>query len=112
MEITQKILNVQFQYRVAVGANNAIEADLCFYSWISEDKNGEINVDIDFTDINNVHFLGIPIEGGYAGYKKFKAQMLELGINVEELFDEKSSQLITDEDMKALKSMYRKSLRF
>jgi hypothetical protein len=106
MKITSKTLLISFEHDVKVGNNNAIEATLVHQAWISENKDGSIGHDLEFIDVDNVKFLGIPIEGGYQGYKKFKTQMKELGVDVEKLMDEAASKLITDEDMNKLKRMY------
>jgi hypothetical protein len=111
MKITGKTLQVSFEHTVKVGNNDAIEATLVHQAWISENKDGSMCVDLDFIDIENVKFLGIPIEGGYGGYNKFKTQMKELGIDVAKLFDEAASKLITDEEMNELKRMYRCCVR-
>ena len=105
MKITRKTLNVNFEHDVTVG--NAIEATLVHQVWISE-REGEINVDLDFIDIENVKFMGVPIAEGYDAYKKFKSTMMDLGIDVTKLFDEKAAELITDENMETLKQMYKK----
>lgn len=107
MKITNKTLQVQFEHNVTVG-NGSIEATIQHMAWISEDKNGEICIDLDFADIENIKFMGMPIEAGYKGYDKFKKTMLSLGIDVVKLFDTKAAELITDEDMALLKSMYKR----
>ena len=107
MKIETKSLCVNFTHDVVVG--NTIEATLVHMAWIHENKNGEVDVDVevDFSDIENVKFMGVPIDG-YEGYKKFKTTMLDLGIDVNKLMDEKASQLITDDVVKQLKQMYKK----
>lgn len=105
MKIKNKTLNVIFEHDITVG--NAIEATLIHQAWISE-HGDEINVDLDFIDIENVKFMGVPIAEGYDAYKKFKATMMDLGIDVTKLFDEKAKELITDENMETLKQMYKK----
>jgi hypothetical protein len=104
MRIARKTLQVSLEHDVTIG--NAIEATLVHMAWIGEYKDG-INMDLDFADIINVKFMGVPIAEGYDAYKKFKASMMDLGIDVEKLFDEKAAQLITDEDKEQLKQMYR-----
>jgi hypothetical protein len=111
MKINSKTLWVSFEHDVKVGNNDAIEATLVHQAWISENKDSSIGVDLELMDIENVKFLGIPIEGGYSGYKKFKERMKELGIDVDKLLDEAASKLITDEDMSELKRMYRYCVR-
>ena len=105
MKIKNKTLNVIFEHDITVG--NAIEATLIHQAWISE-CGDKINVDLDYIDIENVKFMGVPIAEGYDAYKKFKATMMDLGIDVTKLFDEKAAELITDENMETLKQMYKK----
>ena len=111
MKITNQTLQVSFEHDVTVGNNGAIEATLIYQAWLYESKDGSIGMDLDFVDIDNVKFLGIPIEGGYQGYKKFKTQMKELGVDVEKLMDEAAATLITDKDMMKLKSMFKASVK-
>jgi hypothetical protein len=109
MRIKNKTLQVSFGHDVTIG--NAIEATLEHMAWISANNKGEINVDIDFSDITNVKFMGVPIEEGYDAYKKFKSTMMDLGIDLNKLFDEKAKELITDEDMETLKQLYRNTVK-
>lgn len=111
MKITSKTLMVSFEYDVKVGNNNAIEATLLHQAYLFENKDGSTGMDLEFVDVDNVKFLGIPIEDGYQGYKKFKTQMKELGIDVEKLMDEAASKLITDEDTNELKRLFRCNVR-
>ncbi len=107
MKITSKTLMVSFEHDIKVGNNGAIEATLVHQAYVFENKEGKIDVDLDFCDVVNVKFLGIDVEGGYQGYKKFKAQMKELGIDVEKLIDDAAREQITDKDMMKLKTMYK-----
>lgn len=106
MKITTKTLQVNFEHDVTVG-NGAIEATLCHTAWISEDWNGKICVDLDFADVKNVRFMGMPIEDGYRGYEKFRKSMSEIGIDVVKMFDKKAAELITDGEMKTLRNLYK-----
>jgi hypothetical protein len=108
MKIESKSLCVNFTHDVVVG--NAIEATLVHMAWIHESKNGSVNVEVDFSDIENVKFMGIPIDG-HEGFRKFKTTMLGLGIDVDKLIEEKESQLITDDIVKQLKQMYCSSVK-
>lgn len=107
MKITNKTLMLTLEHDVKVGNNDAIEATIMHQAFVFENKEGKIDIDLDFCDVTNVKFLGIEIEGGYQGYKKFKEQMKELGIDVEKLIDEAAKDLITDEDEEKLKSLYK-----
>tara|TARA_R110000868_G_scaffold87457_3_gene244609 strand:- start:379 stop:711 length:333 start_codon:yes stop_codon:yes gene_type:complete len=103
MKISNKTLMMTISHDVQVGHNGAIEATFQHQVFLSRNKNGEIDCDLDFADIENVKFMGIPIEKGYEGFKKFKKTMLEMGINVDEIFDKKARTLITDADIDLLK---------
>ena len=100
MKITGKTVLVNFEEKVTVG-NGAIEATLKGQALVYDNT-----VDIDFVDITDVTFMGMPIEKGYEGFKKFKTKMSELGINVDEMFDSKFNELVTLEFKSKLKSMY------
>lgn len=109
MKITSKTFHVNFEHDVTVG--NTIEATLVHYAFISKnDETGDIDIELDFADIDNVKFMGVPIEG-YEGYKKFKATMLGMGINVDKLMDKKAAELITDENMETLRQLYRGTVK-
>ncbi len=107
MKITAKTLMVQFEHNIQVGHNNAIEATLLHQAFIFKNKDGNIDLDLDFMDVTNVKFMGMPIEDGYKGFKKFKETMMTMGIDVDKLIDGKAAELITDEDMETLKAMFR-----
>jgi hypothetical protein len=110
MRITNKTLQVNFEHDVTVG--NAIEATLVHIAFISENnKTGDIDIDLDFADIDNVKFMGIPIGDGYENYRKFKKTMSELGIDIAETFNFKAKELITDENMETLKQLYRNTVK-
>lgn len=107
MKITHKTLMLTIEHNVQVGHNGAIEATLVHQAFVyRSEKTGNIECDLDFADTINVKFMGMPIEDGYTGFKKFKTHMLEMGIDVDKIFDEKARQLITDEEMEKLKDMY------
>ena len=93
MKITSKTLMISFETEVKIGNNDAIEATLIHQAFISRDKLGGIDVDLDFADITNVKFLGMDIKDGWDGFKDFKVKMLELGIDVNKLIDEKEREL-------------------
>ena len=105
MKITNKTLMVSFEHDVTVG--NAIEATLIHQAFIFEsEKTGKIEIELDFADVDNIKFMGIPIEEGYNAYKNFKETMKSLGIDVKVLIDEKAKELITDENVETLRQLY------
>jgi N-formylglutamate amidohydrolase len=107
MRITNKVLTLNIEYNVQVGHNGAIEATLGYTAFIfRNEKTQKMECDLDFSDVTNVKFMGMSIEEGYKGYGKFKTHMLEMGIDVCKIFDEKAKQLITDKEIEKLKEMY------
>jgi hypothetical protein len=99
MKITSKTLMVGFETEVKIGNNDAIEATLIHQAFISRDKLNDIDVDIELVDYTDVKFLGMDIDNGFNGFRDFKAKMLDLGINVEKLIDEKATALFEDMNM-------------
>jgi hypothetical protein len=95
MKITSKTLMVNFETEVKLGNNDAIELTLEHNAFISESKSGDINFEIDpGVDVKNIKFLGIPIKEGFNEYREFKKSLLDLGIDLEKLIDEKEKELI------------------
>lgn len=107
-KITSKSLLVNVENTIKVGNNDAIEATVTHLLIAYESKDNGVGVDIEFSDIIDVKFLGMPVEGGYKGYNKFKEQMLELGINVDKLIDEKVEGIIETETVNEVKRMFSK----
>ena len=105
-KIKSKTVFVNVENTIKIGNEDAIEATLVHSVIAYEKENGGVGVDIDFIDIEDVKFLGIPVEGGYSGYNKFKAQMLELGIDVDKLVDEKAEDIIETETVNEVKTMF------
>lgn len=106
MKITHKTLTVEFTHVVTVGNNDAIQATLVHNAFIGKKIDGSVSVDVDYVDIIDVKFLGMPIEGGYQGYKDFKARMKDLGIDVENLLNTAEKELITDALIEDLKKIH------
>jgi hypothetical protein len=107
MKITDKTLMVGFETEVKLGNNDAIEMTLHHQAFIFKNDENNILVELDISaDITNVKFLGMPIEEGYKGYKQFKTQLLELGIDVEKLIDEKEKEMDLDKIETMLKLMF------
>jgi hypothetical protein len=108
MKITNKTLMVGFDTEVKLGNNDAIELTLVNQAWISEGKDGCVDVDLEIgIDIANVKFLGIDVDSSYNGFKQFKASLKDLGIDLDKLIDEKEKELANSgiEDM--LKLMFK-----
>jgi hypothetical protein len=108
MKITSKTLMVSFETEAKLGNNDAIELTLQHQAFISEKKDGGIEVDLDLgIEVLNVKFLGVEIETGFEAYRKFVKQLKELGIDLNKLIDEKETELINDGIEDKLKLMFK-----
>jgi len=109
MKIRGTNLMISVEHDIKIGNNDAIEATVIHQVMCFESKEKDnIEVEIEFGDIFNIKFLGIPIEEGYTAYRKFKSQMLELGINVETLIDEACVGILSNRDIEEIKNKFRK----
>jgi hypothetical protein len=108
MKITGKTLQVTFEHDVTLGHNNSIECTLSHVAYVYGLKDGGIGIDIDFVDVIDVKFMGLPIEDGYRGFKKFKESMKEFGIDVDKMITEKEKEIVNEEVKNHLKSSFLK----
>jgi hypothetical protein len=70
MKITGKTLMVAFEHELKFGPNDSIELTLLSNAYISEGKNGNVEVDLDLgIDYINVKFLGHDVDSGYLQFK-------------------------------------------
>jgi hypothetical protein len=108
MKITNKTLMVGFETEVKLGNNDAIEMTLQHQAFIYESKDGSVGVDLDLgIDVQDIKFLGIEVDSSFEGYKKFKAQLKDLGINLDRLINEKEEELANSGLEDKLKLMFR-----
>jgi hypothetical protein len=111
MKITSKTLMVSFETEVKIGNNDAIEATLIHQAFISRDKLGGIDVDLEIgVDYTNIKFLGIEVDSSYNGFKQFKASLKELGIDLDKLIDEEVKELANSGIEDKLKLMFGDSI--
>ena len=104
---THKTLMISTENRISVG-NDAIEVtvehQICLYT----KEGGGIGVDVEFTDYRDLEFMGMPLEDqSYTGFRKFKEQMLELGVKVDKLIDEECVGLFHEKDLAKIKDKYK-----
>jgi hypothetical protein len=111
MKITSKTLMVNFETEVKLGNNDAIELTLQHIAFISENKDGSVSVDLDLgVDSSDVKFLGIEVDSSYEGYKRFRTSLKELGINLDELVEEKEKELANSGLEDKLKLIFRDNI--
>ena len=64
--------------------------------------------DVDFVDIENITFMGLPIEG-YSEFKKFKTKMSEMGVDIDKMVDDACVGLISDSFIKTCEDRFAKA---
>jgi hypothetical protein len=108
MKITNKTLMVGFNTEVKLGNNDAIELTLINQAFISEGKDGGVEVDLEIgLDFANIKFLGIDVDSSYKGFSEFKKSLLSLGIDLDKLIDEKETELANSGIEDKLKLMFK-----
>ena len=108
MKITGKTLMINFETEVKLGNNDAIELTLQHIAFIGENKDGNVEVELDLcVDYLNVKFLGIEIDKGFNSFKEFKATLSTLGIDLDKLISEKEKELANSGLEDVLKLMYK-----
>ena len=93
MKVTGQILFVNVQNEIVCGDGSfkaTVEHQLVV---------GENGTDVEFADIVNITFMGMPIEG-YKAYNQFKDKMLDMGIDIEKMVDDACVGLIPDSFIK------------
>jgi hypothetical protein len=101
IKVTSKTLIVNFETEVKLGKNDAIELTIVHQAFIYEKKNGDFDCDLELADFTNIRFLGMEIKEGYKEFKQFKNQLLELGIDLDELINIEVKKLM-DNGLKSI----------
>ena len=115
MKITGSTLMVNFETEVNLGKNDAIELTLQHGAFINTLGSGKSGIDIDLDlsqDITDVKFLGLAIGNNYNDFRKFKAQLLELSIDLNALIDEKEKELLALGLKDKLKAIYADTIKY
>lgn len=90
---------VMLQYGETVKVGN-LKATLVMQVFVYGFKDdGSILMDMDFVDINDISFEGIPIEG-YDNWKKFKNFHKEMGIDFDSILNEKANEIFDNDFFK------------
>jgi|688.fasta_scaffold213064_3 hypothetical protein len=108
MKITGKTLMVAFEHELKIGPNDSIELTLLSNAYISEGKNGNVEVDVDLgIDYVNVKFLGNDVDNSFIEFQKWRKSLKNIGIDFSQLIDEKEKELIDSGIENKLKLMFR-----
>ncbi len=108
MKITGKTLMVGFEHELKFGPNDSIELTLLSNAYISEGKNGNVEVDLDLgIDFINVKFLGNDVDNSFIEFQKWRKSLKNIGIDFNELVEEQEQKLIDSGIENKLKLMFR-----
>jgi recombination DNA repair RAD52 pathway protein len=108
MKITGKTLMVAFEHELKIGANDSIELTLLSNAYISEGKNGNVEVDVDLgIDFIDVKFLGNEVDNSFSAFNGWKESLKNIGIDFNELVEEQEQKLIDSGIEDKLKLMFR-----
>jgi len=107
MKNVSKMLFVNVANEIVCG-NGSFKATVTHQIIVCGDGDN-IGCDVEFLDIENITFMGMPIKG-YSEYKKFKENMLEMGIGIKEMVDEACVGIISDEFIEECKNDLKKIL--
>jgi hypothetical protein len=108
MKITSKTLMIGFDHELKFGPNDSIELTLMSNAYISEGKNGGVEVDLDLgIDFLNVKFLGHEVDNSFFEFQKWKESLKNIGIDFDKLINEKEKELIDSGIEDKLKLMFR-----
>jgi hypothetical protein len=105
MKNVSKSLFVNVTNEIVCG-NGSFKADVIHQIIVDSDEKG-IGCDVDFIDIENISFMGMPIKG-YDEYRKFKEKMNEMGIDIDEMIDEACVGVISSEFIQECKNDFSK----
>ena len=105
MKIAQEIIMINVENEIVIG-KGSIEATVIHHIVLSKGDN-DVDVDIDFIDIQDVSYMGVKIGNDYKSLNKLKGQLSEYGVDFDELVDEECVGIISNEFIAGLKSKYK-----
>ena len=90
MKVVNSCLFVNIENKIACG-NGSFTATVEHQVIV-----GKHGTDVEFSDIRDITFMGMPVEG-YEAYRKFHAKMLEMGIDIDAMVDEECCGIVSAE---------------
>jgi hypothetical protein len=94
MQLKYQRLYSTYQFDVTVGDVKAT-LDMSLVVW-KDDSDEEVQFETEFTDVTNITYRGMEIEG-YGKWTKFKEFHMEMGIDYEALIQAEYDKVVTDE---------------
>jgi hypothetical protein len=101
MKVTGQILFINVKNDIVCG-DGSFKATVEHQVIVSE-----LGADVEFVDIHNITFMGLPIEG-YKAYNQFIDKMSDMGIDIENMVDDACVGLISDSFIKECEDKFAK----
>ena len=95
MKVTSKLLMLMVEVPIEMGELKCTaQMQVCRHLGQVE-KHNEMEDEIEFADISDITYMGIPIQG-YNNWKKFKQFHLEMGIDWDKALAQKIAEMTND----------------
>ena len=95
MKVTSKLLMLMVEVQIEMGELKCnAQMQVCRHLGQVETHN-EMEDEIEFADISDITYMGIPIQG-YNNWKKFKQFHLEMGIDWDKALAQKIAEMTND----------------
>lgn len=60
------------------------------------------NMDIEFIDVEDIHFFDVPVDNDYKSFQNFKTTQLSFGINIDKILDDEFEAVFTEDVVKQI----------
>ena len=95
MKVTSKLLMLMVEVPIEMGELKCTaQMQVCRHLGQPQTHN-EMEDEIEFADISDITYMGIPIEG-YSNWRKFKQFHLEMGIDWDKALAQKIAEMTND----------------
>jgi hypothetical protein len=93
IKITSKCLHLTASFPIEIGELKLIAEAMIF---VNKNKEGHNVAEVDFADITNTTYMGVPIDG-YENWTKFVKAHKEIGIDFDKAIQNKFYEVLTEE---------------
>lgn len=106
--LENNFFQITIENDITVGPNTIITAKALHEILFSVNLNtNKVKTEINFLGIEDIKFLGNPVEGGYDSYKKFKRKMEDLDVDLDSLVEKAIEGLIPQDIVDIYKEQYK-----
>ena len=94
--IESKVIFINVNVPIEIGS---VKATVVTQIIISENEDGSKLGESEIMDYTDISFMGMPIEGSYNGFKKFQSHMESMGVDINDILDKASEEILTKEEI-------------